>query len=178
MVVQRKQCTMLTPGVSVEVTPTAGNLFITILINMTHIKNENSLSAQNSAEQTSLVHDTDKGNAGMSLERVNEYLVKRSKVICEYVRKSRRGFHTSDILPPICCIDRTLHENIENVLACFSNTLAAALYSESQYIKIHKDFEALSSIVESEKYLIFDFLSENGLSGKFNEFVSRSKTSV
>jgi hypothetical protein len=59
MVVQRKQCTILTPGVSVEVTPTAGNLFITILINMTHIKNENSLTAQNSAVQTALVHDTD-----------------------------------------------------------------------------------------------------------------------
>lgn len=27
MVVQRKQCTILTPGVSVEVTPTAGYLF-------------------------------------------------------------------------------------------------------------------------------------------------------
>jgi hypothetical protein len=91
------------------------------------------------------------------------------------VRKSRRGLHTSDILPPICHGGWTLHDNIKNVLACFSNTLAAALSSEARYIQTHKDFEALSSIVEAEKFLIFDFLNENGLTGKFNEFVNRQK---
>ena len=58
MVVQRKQCTILTPGVSVEVTPTAGNLFITILINMTHIKNE-SQSGNNSSGRVELINNVD-----------------------------------------------------------------------------------------------------------------------
>jgi hypothetical protein len=43
---------------------------------MQYNKNEN-LTAQNSAVQTSLVHDTDKRDMGMNLEQLNEYLVKR-----------------------------------------------------------------------------------------------------
>ena len=150
--------------------------FITILMNMQQIKNENGLPVNNSSGQSALVHETDKVNSGeMSLKQLNEYLVSSSREICELARKSRTGGHTSDILPPICYINNTLYENISNVLACFSNTLAAALFSESQYIKIHKDFEALSSIVETEKYLIFDFLSENDLTEKFIEFVNNEK---
>ena len=111
----------------------------------------------------------------MNIEQINEYLVNRSDVIREYARKKRQVVHTSDILPPICYIDVPLQKNIDNVLACFSSTLAAALCSEAKYIKIHKDLEALCSIVESEKYLIFDFLSENGLTDKFNEYVKSKK---
>ena len=122
------------------------------------------------------VCNPDKGNpGGMSLNQLNEYIVNRSAVIRECVREKRTGFHTSDIIPPICHIDAPLGKNIESVLSCFSNTLAAALFSESQYIKIHKDFETLSSIVESEQTLIFDFLSKNGLMEKFNEFVNLNK---
>ena len=125
--------------------------------------------------QTKLIHDTDKDNAAMSLEQLNEYLVKRSAVICEYARKKRQVGYTSDIIPPICYIDVPLQKNIDNVLACFSNTLAAALSSETRYIQALQSFEALSNIVESEKYLIFDFLSENGLAEKFNEYVKSKK---
>ncbi|MDR1339401.1 MAG: hypothetical protein LBK58_05040 [Prevotellaceae bacterium] len=138
---------------------------------MEHNKNANSLSAKNSAVQTSLVHDTDKGEEGMNLEQLNEYLVKRSDVICEYVRKKRTGYHASDILPPVCQSDAPLHKNIESVLTCFSHTLGAALFSESFSMKLLKDFEALRNIVEDEKYLIYDFLSRNGLNERFNEFV-------
>jgi len=125
-----------------------------------------------------IVPDTDKDNLDeMSLEQLNEYIVNRSAVMREYVKKKRTGFYASDMIPPICHIDVPLKGNIENVLACFSNTLAAALFSESQYIKIHKDFETLSSIVESEQCLIFDFLSKNGLMEKFNKFVNLNKKS-
>ena len=134
--------------------------------------------------QAALIPANDKGNAEMSIGQLNEYLVNRSAVICEYVRKQRRELpkgkipHTSDVIPPICYIDMSLQENIKNVLACFSNTLAAALSSETHYIQALENFEALSSIVETEKYLIFDFLSENGLAGKFTEFVKLQKASV
>ena len=129
-----------------------------------------------SYSENAIALDTDKGNPGrMSLKQLNEYIVNRSAVICEYVREKRAGSHASGILPPICYADAPLNKNIDSVLACFSSTLAAALFSESQYIKIHKDFEALSSIVDSERYLIFDFLSKNGLIEKFNEFVNLNK---
>lgn len=75
-------------------------------------------------------------------------------------------------MPPICYDKYTLVENINNVLACFSNTLGAALFSESECIKALNNFETLSRIVDSEKYLIFDFLSENGLAERFNEYVN------
>jgi hypothetical protein len=109
--------------------------------------------------------------------QLNEYLVKRSAVICEKVRKERMKYrtggipHTTDIIPPYCSIGAPLNKNIENVMACFNNTLMAALFCEHQHIKIFNDFEALSSVVEGEKNLIFEFLSENSLVGKFNEFV-------
>jgi len=61
------------------------------------------------------------------------------------------------------------------VFATLNNTISAALFCESEYIKIHRDFETLSSIVQSEKFLIFDFLAENGLSGKFNAYVKSKK---
>ena len=119
-----------------------------------------------------------KGSEVMSIGQLNEYLCSRSAVICEYVRKKRRGFHTSGIFPPICFNGTTLQENIDNVLECFKRTLSAALLSETRYIQALENFEALSSIVETEKYLIFDFLSENGLAGKFNEFVKLQKGGV
>ena len=125
--------------------------------------------------QVALIQATGKSNAGMSLEQLNECLVKRSAVIREYVRTNRQGFYTSDIVPPLCYIDRPLHSNIDNVLACFSHTLAAALSNERRTLEMTKNFEALSSIIEGEKRLIFDFLSENGLTGKFNDFVFRQK---
>jgi hypothetical protein len=137
--------------------------------------NNNNMTAEIAAIKTHSVCKADNEITEMSIEEPNEYLVQRAGVICEYVRKNRSGCYTSDILPPICSDRWNIHKNIDNVLACFSSTLAAALSAESKYIKIHKDFEALSSFVESEKFLIFDFLSENGLSGKFNEFVNLKK---
>ena len=128
--------------------------------------------------QTALIPAKDKGSEVMNIGQLNEYLCSRSAVICEYVRKKRRGFHTSGIFPPICFNGTTLQENIDNVLECFKRTLSAALSSEARYIQALENFEALSSIVETEKYLIFDFLSENGLAGKFNEFVKLQKGGV
>lgn len=107
----------------------------------------------------------------MNPDQLNHYLIKRANVICEYVRKKRTEFHTSDIMPPICQPNNSLQKNIDSVLACFGQTLAAALFSESQYIKILNDFEILSGTVESEKYLIFDFLNENGLGERFNDYI-------
>ena len=94
------------------------------------------------------------------------------------MREKRTGFHTSGILPPICYADAPLNKNIDSVLASFSSTLAAAFFCETQYIKTHRDFEALSSIVESEQTLIFDFLSKNGLMENFNEFVKLNKKNL
>ena len=127
--------------------------------------------------QTALIPANDKGNEVMSIGQLNEYLVKRSAVICEYVRKKRAELpkgkipHTSDVIPPLCYSETTLKENIKNLMACFSNTLVAALSSETMYIQTLENFEALGSIVEAEKFLIFEFLRENGLTGKFNEFM-------
>jgi hypothetical protein len=135
-----------------------------------NFKNETGLPVK-LAVQTALVHEKDKGNAGMSFEQLNEYLIGRSGEICEYVRKRREGCHTSDIIPPLCYKENTLNQNIDSVLACFSNTLSAALFFESDNLKLLKNFKCLSSIVESEKYLIFGFLTENGLTEKFNEYV-------
>jgi hypothetical protein len=73
--------------------------------------------------------------------------------------------------PLISYKENTLNQNIDSVLACFSNTLSAALFFESDNLKLLKNFECLSSIVESEKYLIFDFFTENVLAEKFNEYV-------
>ena len=147
-------------------------------------KNQNQNVAKLHVNQTrstvmTPVCNPDKGNpGGMSLKQLNEYIVNRSAVIREYVREKWTGFHTSDIMPPICHADAPLNKNIDSVLASFSSTLAAALFSEKQYIKIHKDFEILSSIVESEQTLIFGFLSKNGLSEKFNEFVNLNKKNL
>jgi len=114
----------------------------------------------------------------MSMAQINMHLIQRASVICEYVREKRTGLYTSDILPPICYVNNTLYENIESVLACFSNTLAAALHSEIKHIEISKNFETLSCIVDDEKYLIFDFLNENGLTERFNEFVKKSNKAI
>lgn len=111
----------------------------------------------------------------MSLDQLNEYLIKRASAICKLIKGKSAGTYTSDIIPPICSIDMSLHQNIDNVLACFSNTLAAALFSESEYIRIFKNFENLSGIVDEERFLLFEFLSENNLSGKFNEFLQEHK---
>lgn len=134
---------------------------------------QNQLPGKDSTRQATLIHDTDKDDTGMSIEQVNEYLVKRSAVICEHVRKSRRGSHTSDIIPPICYIGQSLQENIKSVLACFSNTLSAALSSEAKYIQTLHKYEALDVVTETERNLMFDFLSEGDLVGKFDEFIKR-----
>ena len=110
-----------------------------------------------------------------SIHRSEEFNAK----LGEWIGKGLRIFHLPPYSPHLNLIEilwrkmkyDRLHKNIDNVLACFSNTLSAALFCETQYIKIFEDFEALSNIVEGEKNLIFDFLSANGLSGKFNEFV-------
>ncbi|MDH6356971.1 hypothetical protein [Parabacteroides sp. PF5-9] len=107
----------------------------------------------------------------ISIEELNELLVKRAKALSEYVRTKRQGFHTSDILSPMCYNEYSIFQNIDSLLSCYGSTLAAALFCEKEYVKIHANFEALSSIVQSEKLLIFDFLSENGLADKFNEYV-------
>ena len=112
----------------------------------------------------------------MNMGQLNERLVEQAKSICENVRLQRDKYrtdgipHTSDIIPPLCSIKRTLHQNIDNVFACYSNTLSAALFCEAQYIKKFEELEALCAIVDGEKHLIFDFLSKNGLIEKFNEF--------
>lgn len=116
-----------------------------------------------------------KGNSGSTLEGLNEYLIKRAAVICDYVREKRTGYHSSDIIPPICSARATLEQNIDSVLTCFGYTLSSALCSESQYLKALRDFEALSRTVDSEKYMIFDFLSENNLTEKFHTFVKQKK---
>lgn len=123
--------------------------------------------------QISPINNPDKDSTGLTLEALNERLVKKAVVLCEYVREKRTGCHSSDIMPPICYAGATLSQNIDSVLTCFGYTLASALFSESQYIKIFRDFEALSKTVDSEKYLIFDFLSKNNLTEKFNTFVNQ-----
>lgn len=107
----------------------------------------------------------------ISIEELNELLVERTKTLREYVRVKRQSSNTSDILPPMCYNEYSISQNIDSLLSCYGSTLAAALFCEKEYIKMHADFEDLSSIVQSEKLLIFDFLSENGLADKFNEYV-------
>ena len=143
------------------------------------LKNQNGGSEPEKLQNqmmATLTLPTNKCSSEMSMEQLNEYLVNRSKGICENVRKSRvKRAWTSDIVPPLCHADSNLYQNIKNVLACFSNTLAAALFCESEYIRIFNDFETLSSVVDEEKHLIFDFLSKNGLTEKFNEYTTLIK---
>jgi hypothetical protein len=132
------------------------------------------MEENNSIEQTALIHNADKGNAGMSLEQLNEYLVKLSKGIKDDVRE-KRATCISYIITPICSIKSTLHSNITNVMACYHNTLIAAFHIESEYIKTFNNYTALVNVLNGEKDLIFDFLDENNLTEKFNEFVKRQK---
>jgi hypothetical protein len=64
---------------------------------MQYNKNEKGLTAENPAVQISSVHETDKGYAGMNLEQLNEYLVKKEKAICEYERKNRTGSGSKEL---------------------------------------------------------------------------------
>jgi len=154
-------------------------LFCHNFMNMQSIKKKTNSGKpqQPHTQSTALSLNNDK----MNIEQLNEYLVKRSKVLCEYVRKERIKYqkggipHTSDIIPPICHIDMPLHKNIDNALACYSNTLSAALFCESEYIKKFEELEAFGSIINDEKDLFFDFLTKNDLTGKFNEFVIKQR---
>ena len=122
---------------------------------------------------------TDK--SGMTLEQLNEYIVKRAAVIRGKMRNERMKFwpggmpHTTDIIPPYCHSNVSLHKNIENLMASYNNTVLAALFCEHQSIKTFNEFRALSNVVDGERSLIFEFLSENDLLGKFNEFVILKK---
>jgi len=80
-----------------------------------------------------------------TFEQLNDYLVKRSQEICENVRLQRDEYrkefiipHTSDIIPPLCYAGMNLQSNIDNLLACFQNTLSAALFCESKYAETLK----------------------------------------
>jgi len=104
---------------------------------------------QNTALSTVLAYSNK-----MSIEQLNERLVKESEVICKNVRKARNKYKnrngtplTSDIIPPLCYINMSLHRNIDNVLACFSNTLGSALFYESECIRIFYEFEALATVI-------------------------------
>jgi len=136
---------------------------------------EKFLTAEFSTVRT-LVHDTDEVSAG----QFNKYLIAWSEVVCkrtnELKKKYNNGFHATDITPPGCYPGMSLNENIDSLFAGYNNTIVAALFCESEYIKTHRNFEALSSIVEIEKTLIFDFLSENGLTEKFNNYVLKKVT--
>ena len=142
----------------------------------------NANPANNSSGEVRTTHETgintaltkDKGQTAVPID-LNKHLVSRAKEICDYTRERRTGGHTSDILPPICYIEHSLYDNINNVLNCFSHTLAAALHSEAQYIATNKSLEDLGRIVDTEKRLIFDFLSENNLIEKFKEWAGFKK---
>jgi len=125
-----------------------------------------------SSAALTLANETGKDNTTMSIEQLNEYLVDEATKVCRYIRKLRgtQGY-ISDIVPPISSVNWTLKHNIKNVMACFSNTLGAALFAERGYISKFREFETLSATISSEKNLIYDFLSENGLSDKFNTYV-------
>jgi hypothetical protein len=116
--------------------------------------------------------DTDKGNEEMNTEQINMHLVQRASEICERVIKRRKGHQISDIMLPICYKEYSLVKNINNVLACFSNTLEAALFRESEHIKALNKLEMLSSVANNASYLILGFLIENGLEERFKEYLS------
>ena len=64
------------------------------------------IQTRQAMDAAAIVPDTDKDNPDeMSLEQLNEYIVDRSAVMREYVKKKRTGFYVSDIIPPICHID-------------------------------------------------------------------------
>ena len=115
------------------------------------------------------------------LQLINEHLVERANIMRENTRLERLKYkkegipHTTDIISPYCDINSTLGKNIDNLLACYSNTLSAALFSEHEYIKKLEELEALKSIVGDEKSLFFDFLIKNGLVEKFDEFEIKHK---
>ena len=138
---------------------------------------------KNTVLPTALIQD--EHNAEMSMEQLNEYLIKRTTAMREYAGKERSKYnkingmpHTTNIIPPMCYSGFTLYDNIKNMLACYSNTLSAALFCESRYIRIFNEFEALDSVIDEEKRLIYDFLSKNDLIEKFNTFTTITKLSA
>ena len=138
----------------------------------THKEGVNNLTP----DPTLVITDDATDTVSMDMEQLNRYIVTQARSICENVRKQRDEYrtdgipHTSDIIPPFCYMESSLRENIDNMFACYSNTLSAALFCESQYIKKDEELEALETIVKGEKQVFFDFLSKNGLTEKFNEF--------
>jgi vacuolar-type H+-ATPase catalytic subunit A/Vma1 len=133
---------------------------------------------ENCSTQIYKVDKTEKVN----LDLLNEHIVSlankvRGKMV--YLRKKyQNGFHTSDIIPPYCRKEYSIMENIDNIFTSFNNTMATGLFLESEYIKMFESQRALSSIIESEKSLIFEFLAENGLIEKFNAFTASKKKST
>ena len=149
-------------------------------MNMLYNKKENQLPEKNSNRQTTLIHDTDKSDAGMSIEHVNEYIVKKANEIKAYTAEKRLKDYIffTDILPPYCHTEWTIKDNIDGAFVAYHNAMSAALMCESEYIKRFMDFESLKNIVDNEKSLIFDFLRENGLDEKFNDYVNSKKKKI
>ena len=139
--------------------------------------NSNAMTTDGTSKVCNAV--TGRCNAAMSIEELNEYLVKEASAVCRHFREARgKTGHTSGIIPPICSDRMSLKDNIKNLLACFNNTLSAALFSEREYIRIFRNFETLTNTIDSERYLIFDFLSENGMAEKFNDYVNEKRKYV
>ena len=134
------------------------------------------LGVKNSSAVLTPASDKGRDNETMSIQQINEYLVKEATTVCRHFREYRgKTGYTSDIIPPLCYENTSLKDNIKNMMACFSNTLAAATFSERAYISKFMDYETLSAIVDNEKTLIFEFLNENNLAEKFKAYVWNKK---
>jgi hypothetical protein len=123
-------------------------------------------------------------SAIMSIKQLNEYLVGRATALSEKSRKKRAEYdkdlplHTTDIVPPGCYPDWSLKQNIDNLMACYNNTLMAGLFYETEVVKLQVKLGALKAIIDNEKSLIFDFLEEIGLVANFYEFVNLKRFGI
>ena len=117
----------------------------------------------------------------MSIEQLNEYLVGMVSEVSEKTSRERAEYdktlmaHTTDINTPYCSINWTLMENLENVMACYNNTLMAGLFYESEVVRLKTKLDALHGAMNKEQCLPFDFLESVGMTAQYYEYAIEKK---